>query len=170
MAIIERFRAASNKRRVWVVCDVLVALAMLVFGVWWWDLPRSVAVVLLGLVFLVCSIAQELYRRTWGTIGLAAGSLLLAAVVVGYLWAGALSWPLVYIGGPVLCLVAAVGVWRERSTAKEFYIAGGGCAEVHRSIGERLAADRTGNAISCGYRAGLWRAGRPGGELVGWRV
>lgn len=86
---------------------------------------RSVPFVVLGLIGLVCSIGQELYRRIWGTVGLIAASAGLAVLLLILLCVGRLSWRLAHIGPPILCLAGTVVLWRERPTANESYIVPG---------------------------------------------
>lgn len=123
MEIIERFRAAPNERKIWSVCYALSGLAILAVGVWMWDILWTVPVAVIGLVVIAGSVGHELYRRPWGTWGLIAGLILLAAAVAIFLSTGLLSWRPTHLVGPALCLIgAAAFIWRKRPTNRQRYI------------------------------------------------
>ena len=122
MEIIERFRAAPNGRKIWSVCYALFALAIFTIGVWVWDILWTVPATAVGLVVIAGSAGHELYRRPWGTWGLIAGLILLAAAVVTLLCVGLLPWHPVHLAGLALSLIGAVFIWRERPTNRQRYI------------------------------------------------
>lgn len=131
MVTIERFVAAPRKRQIWAIVDVLGGTLAMVLALYLWSLPRTVPLITVGLLIVVCSIGHELYRQVWGTVGMVVASAILGATVLVFLGTGRLSWRKTHLVGPAACLVGAVVLWRDRVTDSERYIVAG---QVRRHI------------------------------------
>jgi len=137
--IIERFRAAPNERRMWVLTYGALAVWVVAYGLWIRALPWTAPLVVIGLLIVPFSIAQELYRQVWGTVGLMAIWVFTGLAILALLGTGVLVWAPAHLVGPALCLGGAVFAWRYRPTENERFLVP---AQVSKYIGRLQSALR----------------------------